>query len=584
MFHQLVVDSSWEKDFDKVNKHWVWKMLEAKARAPHSEGSTSLPATISRTRMKVNELLRQLGARVELPLSMFCVVATALAIDGRTQSRRALQGLQRADSQPSETSDFALHFAALFFGPVAMQRLLDRDSTSAGFDFIPPALQATIISPNNSLTYLDLSRHWSTLLPSSPGLADKVDRVKLLLADSNVDVNLQNSEGLTALHLAAQRGLTDMVHLLLEHPEIQLDPNENMRSPLSLAAEFGHLQLVRVLLDAEDDVADPRWRHDDTIHTVALKTPKNGEDILALLLDNGADITARIGQMITVLQAACIGGNSGIVDMLLSRGAETAPALYLGRNWQYFSHLHAAASRGWIEVVEVLLRHRVSNARDIFIPYHLLCDILDDHHKDLKTIHGQDSEDHHKDDRQAIILLLLKAHSTGRDLPDHIYGMALARAASVGCIWIVQALLDCGVAPHGLPWTFDAGSALQGAARHGHAHVVQLLLQRGADVHVTLRPESRSAIELAAAEGHDSIVSLLLEHGARLDKPVPSVTAATNDHLRPANGQAAPLVGKENPTKRPHGGDKHSGKPIKRRPRKSDWVSKSQSQDRSESS
>ncbi|XP_023344392.1 transient receptor potential cation channel protein painless [Eurytemora carolleeae] len=80
------------------------------------------------------------------------------------------------------------------------------------------------------------------------------DHLTALLSDekNKADINctLQPSS-LTPLHLAAERGKLTCLNLLLEHPDIQIDPRDGSggRTPLFLAARGKHVECVRKLVE-----------------------------------------------------------------------------------------------------------------------------------------------------------------------------------------------------------------------------------------------------------------------------------------------------------------------------------------------
>ncbi|EAQ85039.1 hypothetical protein CHGG_09053 [Chaetomium globosum CBS 148.51] len=83
------------------------------------------------------------------------------------------------------------------------------------------------------------------------GVTDNLER---LLANKRVNVNAENANGATALHLAASRaGLAEVLEKLLSHPDINLNLRERSgKTPLHLAIWFGNLYAIKRLL------ADPR--------------------------------------------------------------------------------------------------------------------------------------------------------------------------------------------------------------------------------------------------------------------------------------------------------------------------------------
>ena len=86
--------------------------------------------------------------------------------------------------------------------------------------------------------------------------------VKRLVIDCGVDPNIQDFNGWTPLHHAAQSGHLNVVKLLLEHganPNIQ---NNNGNTPLHLAARRDYCVIVRLLLEHG---ADPTIRNNNGI-------------------------------------------------------------------------------------------------------------------------------------------------------------------------------------------------------------------------------------------------------------------------------------------------------------------------------
>jgi len=79
---------------------------------------------------------------------------------------------------------------------------------------------------------------------------DRVDVVKLLL-EKGVALNCRNHDGQTAMDKAAYWGFTDILQLLVDAGSIVDVHNNNGETPLHRAAMWGHVDAVKLLLEAK---------------------------------------------------------------------------------------------------------------------------------------------------------------------------------------------------------------------------------------------------------------------------------------------------------------------------------------------
>ena len=89
-------------------------------------------------------------------------------------------------------------------------------------------------------------------------------------------------------------------------------------------------------------------------------------------------------------------------------------------------------------------------------------------------------------------------------------GTALHAAAAAGRESVVQLLLEKGADVNAQGGQY--GNALHAAVLGGHKRIVQLLLEKGADVNA-LGPHG-NPLQAASFQGHEDVVRLLLEKGA----------------------------------------------------------------------
>ncbi|CAH2221392.1 snRNA-activating complex subunit 4 isoform X1, partial [Pelobates cultripes] len=100
-------------------------------------------------------------------------------------------------------------------------------------------------------------------------------------------VNAKNNDNETALHCAAQYGHTEVVRVLLEELTDPTMRNQKMETPLDLAALYGRLEVVKLLLNAHPNLLSCHTRKHTPLHLAA----RNGHRaVVRVLLDAAMDI------------------------------------------------------------------------------------------------------------------------------------------------------------------------------------------------------------------------------------------------------------------------------------------------------
>ena len=210
--------------------------------------------------------------------------------------------LGRYSRRPAEQSS-PIHIAAMYGLRHAIQRLLD-EGTSADF------------RDSRGRTPLFLA-----------AMMGEADVVKLLLARDGVDINAQTESPypMTPLYVAAEGGHLEVLRTLL-----QGGADVNLRSwrgtALNRAVSSSNATSTELLLEASAD-PDTRDENDNPVVFEAAKVLETYDShpaaqILKLLHKHGANLKARDNSQSTLLHVAAEACNLEAVEMLLAEGLD----------------------------------------------------------------------------------------------------------------------------------------------------------------------------------------------------------------------------------------------------------------------
>ncbi|XP_043543760.1 transient receptor potential cation channel, subfamily N, member 1 [Chiloscyllium plagiosum] len=293
----------------------------------------------------------------------------------------------------------------------------------------------------------------------------------------------------TPLHYCAHVGNADVLLEVLKYissnriQQVINKQSQNGCSPLLLAAERGHTEMVKILLlnHARVDVFDEHGKAG--LHLAA----ENGHDQISdILLWHKAFVNAKTKLGLTPLHLAAQNGYNKLVKLLVETHAASIDALSLSKR----TPLHLAAGNGQLDVCNSLLKMKADvNATDIHgqTPLHLAAE--NDHSEVVKLFLKQKPE------------LVTSANIEGSTCA-HI-------AASKGSVAVIKELLKFNKA--GVTTARNKtkeSTPLHLAAAGGHAEVVKVLLEAGASA-TDENAEGMNTIHLAAKNGHINVLEAL---------------------------------------------------------------------------
>jgi ankyrin repeat protein len=191
---------------------------------------------------------------------------------------------------------------------------------------------------------LFLSFCTNSLAFAASGVADaamqrNVQDLKALLRQ-NVDVNVPQADGTTALHWAARWDDLEMAGILTRAGAKPQAANRDGATPMFLATVNGSAAMIDVLFKAGADPNAPVLSHGETALMMASRTGKL--DAIKLLVERGAKLnTAEQLRGTTAMMWAADQGHAAVVQFLIDKGADiharSAVLNPIGRNGLTFA-------------------------------------------------------------------------------------------------------------------------------------------------------------------------------------------------------------------------------------------------------
>ena len=383
-----------------------------------------------------------------------------------------------------------LNYAALYWGTYVKQQS-DHDLTKLTEKIVdheserpPSAIQALY----KHLSWGCLSKKFSGIHAAAYfGLSTTM---QYLCEMERCNIELQDESDRTPLSWAAEYGHVSIVEMLIKRGDVNINSRDKEygQTPLSWAAKKGHEAVVRMLTERDD--VDINAKDDMYGQTPLIWAAQNGHEAIVRLLIEKDDIDISVknkcGQ--SLLAAAAENGHDAVVHFLMRRDDIDINA----KDNNGRTPLTMAAEKGHEAVIRLLIEIAVGDC----------INAQDNNGQTPLSWAAKNGQEH-------VVRLLIARSDVNINAKDNEGRTPLSWAAENGHNSVVRQLIEGGDidinAKDNLRQT-----PLLWAAKNAHEAVVRLLIEK--NVNINVKDEyGYTPLTWAAMNGHQAVVRLLIE-------------------------------------------------------------------------
>lgn len=346
-------------------------------------------------------------------------------------------------------------------------------------------------------------------------MAGDSELVRSLLRQA-ADVNAAQSDGMTALHWAAENDAAELAEMLIyAGANLEAGTRIGAYRPLHIASKAGHAGVVRVLLEGGSDVNAPTTAGGASPLHFAAAT--GDVEVVSVLLDHGAGVNtleSSWGQ--TALMFAVANNRLEVVATLLERGADASLATNVvdivaaGKKLQEAERVRRERIVA-LRKIEADAAARIAEAEvDQTEGNEEPAEVEEAAAEEAEAVAAEAEPDPSKEEPSAApevgkaTAAEEGAAEEGKDVADEYAGKS---EEEIAFMEQARGFPDLVFAHGGI-------TALHFAAREGHSEIAMALLDHGVDINQVSEGDQTSPLLIAAINGHFDLAMALLERGA----------------------------------------------------------------------
>jgi len=346
-----------------------------------------------------------------------------------------------------------------------------------------------------------------------------------MLLESGADVNKKDINGATALHFASYNGSVAIVESLVKYnAEIDINP-EMYGTPLALAVENEHIDVIEYLIKNKADVN--LGAMENSLTPLHIATLNESFGIVNILLENEIDVNrATLNGGYTALHFAAKSGSLDIVQNLIKNKAD----VNLGTMEYGDTPLMIALMYKNNEIVKILLENGADvnkitqneqTALHFFVEFGYL-EIAQDLIIKLKADVNQNAPKfgtplivatkyEHFDVIQCLVQNNAKINSCSADGYSALHWAIMETNSSEILTYLIQNGANVNM-------NTEIGSPLHFAASFGYLEKIKILILHGANVNVLKEDNGFSPLHEAVEDNHFEVCKYLISHGANVNQ------------------------------------------------------------------